>query len=192
MSTDLRLRREGAMLLVIDLQTRLLPHVEGPERVVGAATALVRGAQLFGIPVLATVQYVKGLGPTHECLTVALRAADVEPIEKMSFSVCGCDEARTRLDRLDRPQVLVTGVEAHVCVAQTVLDLLATGRQPFVCADAVSSRYADDRQTALRRMRQAGAVITTTEGALFELCNTAGTPHFKELLGLVKTFDEVR
>ena len=192
MSTDFSLRRERAMLLVIDLQTRLLPHIEGHERVVGAATALVRGARVFGIPVLATVQYVQGLGPTHESVASALQAVDAAPVEKMSFSVCGCAEAQARLERQDRPQIIVAGIEAHVCVAQTVFDVLATGRQPFICADAVSSRYAEDRQTALQRMRQAGAVITTTEGALFELCETAGTPQFKELLGLVKAFDKVR
>jgi len=115
-----------------------------------------------------------------------LTDAGVAPIEKATFSVCGDDAARSRLNEIDRPQTIVAGIEAHVCVQQTVLDLLAMDSMVFVCADAVGSRFELDRETALGRMRQAGAVISTVESVLFELCHESGTDRFRKLLEIVK------
>jgi isochorismate hydrolase len=177
---------DRAMLLVIDLQAKLLPHIADREAVVQAVDKLVRGVGVFDVPVMATVQYVKGLGPIPEPVAGTLEAAGVSPIEKMTFSVCGDDAMKQRLIDIDRPQVLVVGIETHVCVQQTVLDLLAMDYAVYVCADAVGSRRPLDRNLALRRMQQAGAVVTTTESVLFELCHESGTARFKKLLEIVK------
>ena len=192
MPTAARIERQRAMLLVIDLQTKLLPHIEEDDLVVAATTALLDGAEIFEIPVVATVQYVKGLGHTHSTPAAALQRIGVEPLEKMAFSVCGDDAAKQRIAEQNRDQVIVAGIEAHVCVMQTVLDLLEMGLKPYVCTDAVSSRYGLDVDVAMLRMQEAGAAITTTEAVLFELCGLSGTPEFKKLLNVVKTFDEAR
>lgn len=186
------LNRGRAMLLVIDLQTKLLPHIHDADTVVATSAALVEGAALFGLPVLPTVQYVKGLGPTHPAVHELLDRHGYEVSEKAAFSACRDDVCRQRGSNAGRDQVIVCGVEAHVCVQQTVLDLVSMGAAPFVCADAVSSRRASDRDIALGRMRSAGAIITTTEAVLFELCELSGTPEFKQLLAVIKQLDQHR
>ncbi|MCP4592249.1 MAG: isochorismatase family protein [bacterium] len=181
---------ERAMLLVIDVQTKLLPYVCEAEDMLTATAELLRGTRVFKLPMLATTQYVKGLGPTHPAIDRVLTEFGVETIEKASFSAC--DEAvRARLREIDRPQVLVVGIEAHVCVQQSVLDLLAMEYQVFVCADAVSSRRSLDRDTAIARMRACGATVTTVESALFELCGLSGTDAFKQLLDVVKAPERI-
>ncbi|MCB9850783.1 MAG: isochorismatase family protein [Phycisphaerales bacterium] len=184
--------RERAMLLLIDMQTRLLPHIDGHEVVVGSAAALIEASAVFELPVVATVQYVRGLGETDDRLGGLLASRAVEPIEKAAFSVCRDAACRARCADAKRPQVIVTGIEAHICVMQTVLDLLGMGLQPIVCADAVSSRRALDREVALRRMAAAGAIVTTTESVLFELAEVSGTAEFKHMLDIVKRLDAVR
>jgi isochorismate hydrolase len=186
MLNALKVDADRAMLLVIDLQTKLIPHIAAADAVVRAADKLVRGVRVFDVPMMATVQYVKGLGPITEPVAAALEAAGVSPMEKTTFSACGDDAMKRRLIDIDRPQVVVVGIEAHVCVQQTVLDLLAMDYAVYVCADAVGSRHALDHDVALRRMRQAGAVITTTESVLFELCHESGTERFRRLLEIVK------
>jgi nicotinamidase-related amidase len=182
----LKLDTDRAMLLVVDLQTRLLPHIDGAEDITRAAAKLVRGAALFELPILATTQYVKGLGPIHE--TVAGLLADVQApmLEKATFSVCGDAAMKAKLAEIDRPQIIVAGIEGHVCVLQTVLDLLSMDHAVHVCIDAVGSRNEMDLEVAISRMQQAGAVVTTVEAALFELCYESGTDRFKSLLELVK------
>jgi nicotinamidase-related amidase len=184
--------RQRAMLLVIDMQTRLLPHIDGHGEVVACAEAMIEAAGLFDVPIMATVQYVHGLGPIEGELAQRLGQRGVEALEKSVFSVCRDEACRDYAGRLGRDQVIVTGIEAHVCVQQTVLDLLLTGVQPVVCADAVSSRRARDREVALARMRSAGAVISTTEAVMFELCELSGTPEFKQMHAIVKRLDEAR
>ncbi len=177
---------DRAMLMVVDFQTRLIPHIEDAEEMLAAAARLVRGAHLFGLPMLATVQYTKGLGPLHSLVAGPLEAAGVTPMEKAAFSACVDDAIRARLTELDRPQVLLCGIEAHVCVLQTALDLLAMGCGVFLCADAVGSRRDLDLDLGLARAQHAGAVVTTTESVLFELCHVSGTERFKKLLEIVK------
>jgi nicotinamidase-related amidase len=186
MLNAMKIDADRAMLLVIDLQTKLLPHIEGSPEVLEAAAKLVRGAQLFGLPIMATSQYVKGLGPLHDAVAAPLAAAGVDIMEKSTFSVCADEAMRQHLTRIDRPQVIVTGIEAHVCVQQTVLDLLSMDCAVWVCADAVGSRNELDLELALARMQQAGAAITTVEAVLFELCHVSGTDRFKRLLDIVK------
>jgi isochorismate hydrolase len=152
---------------------------------------LIRGVRVFQLPVLATVQYTKGLGPTHPAIEGLLGECDVHPLEKTAFSACGDATVRDRLRQIDRPQVVVTGIECHVCVGQTVLDLLAIDHQVFVCADAVGSRRPFDKEMAIARMRASGAQVTTVEAALFELCNDSGTDQFRQLLDVVKAPQKV-
>ncbi len=177
---------DRAMVLVIDLQDKLLPFIEDHDEIITAAQQLLRGADLFGVPVLATEQNPAGVGSTTQSLAELLRSAGAPIIEKATMSCCGSEPFRDALRGIDRPQTLVCGIEAHVCVQQTVLDLLTMDYQVYVCADAVGSRRGLDLDLALSRMQQAGAVITTAEALLFELVETYESPKFKQLLELVK------
>jgi hypothetical protein len=159
---------------------------------VACCEALLEGGRLFGIPAVVVMQYVKGLGPMPPELEAACAAAGVTPLEKMSFSACRDGVCQEHVRATGRDQVVVAGIEAHVCVQQSVLDLLAERATPFVCADAVSSRSPEDKAVALERMRQAGAVIATTEAVLFEWCGFSGTDEFRQLRDLLKRFDAAR
>ena len=171
-----RLDRTTAILLIIDVQEKLMPVITNREQVEGNIVRLIRGAQILGVPILITEQYVKGLGQTVAPLRQALGKA-YKPIEKSCFS--GYRE-------LDRKQVIVAGVETHVCVYQTVSDLLANGYEVTLVADALSSRIIENRETALRRMMSDGAKLSSTEMALFELTVAAGTEEFRAISKLVK------
>jgi len=177
------LKPESTVLLVVDVQERLMPAIHEQAGCLAAITRTIEGAKVLGVPILATEQYPVGLGstsaPVRQCW------GSVQPIEKTRFSAC-VEKVVQRLGELDRPLVLVVGVEAHVCVQQTVLDLLRLGYTPYLCADAVGSRRPLDRDIALDRMRQAGAIVTTSESVLFELLGEAGTEAFKQILRLVK------
>jgi len=178
-----KLEVSGAVVLVVDIQEKLLPAIDGAEMCAAAAGRMIEAGRVLELPVLVTEQYPAGLGPT--CAAIRAAIGDVTPVVKTRFSAC-VDELVQQMVRLSRRQVIVVGIEAHVCVQQTVLDLLRTGYLPYVCADAVSSRRAVDRETALHRMRQAGAIVTTTESAIFELLGQAGTEQFKRILKFVK------
>lgn len=169
-------------LVVVDVQERLLPVIAGRTRLVWNIGRLIEGARILGIPVAATEQYPQGLGPT-----VPELARRLGPIpSKLMFSCRGCPEVFQGLQAQGIHKLLVCGIEAHVCVQQTVLDLLGAGWRVYVAADAVGSRHEVDYEFALRRMESAGAILTTTEAALFEWCETAGTPQFKEISRLVR------
>ena len=175
-----------AMILVIDLQEKLLPSIAHHERVIAVGAELLDGARVFGLPVLATEQYPKGLGPTDASIRQRLESAAATVLEKPTFSACDQEPLRAAMRVIERPQVIVIGIEAHVCVQQTVLDLRAMDYDVFVCADAVGSRTRRDYKYALHRMRQAGVFVTTVESVLFELCNRCDTDRFKELLKVIK------
>lgn len=177
------LSRNDSRLLVIDLQERLVPAIDGGDRVVANAVKLVTAADLLGVPVSATEQYPKGLGPTVAALIDLLP----DRTEKIDFSCLNSVDWNTDgSDPEARFKVVIAGVESHVCVQQTVLDLLAHGFRVYVAADAVGSRSAIDREVALQRMALSGAVITTTEAILFEWCERAGSDTFKAISRLVK------
>lgn len=177
------LNRTLAVVLIIDMQQKLAPTVQESEACVGAAVRLLQAAAVFELPVLAAEQYPAGLGHTEERVAALLNPA--RTFEKKKFSACIPPMVR-ELGLLSRNQVIVAGIETHVCVQLTVLDLLREGRQVWVCADAVSSRRVIDRDVALSRMRQAGAVVTTTESVIFELLGEAGSDEFKRILKIVK------
>jgi nicotinamidase-related amidase len=180
----MRLRREQACILVVDVQVKLLPAIYKPQKVVENTSRLISGASFLRVPVLATEQYRKGLGATSPKIATAIQ--DFAPMEKLAFSACGAAGFRAALKAKNVLSVVLCGIEAHVCVLQTCLDLLEDGYNVFVVADAVSSRTAENRQLALERMRAAGATIVSTEMVLFELLERAGTAEFKQIIALVK------
>jgi len=180
-----RMSRATAALAVVDVQETLVPAIADHRRVVWNIRRLIDAAQVLGLPVVATEQYPRGLGQTVEELAERLGAVP----SKLSFSCGGCPEFALAFEGLRDQgfhQIMVCGVETHVCVAQTVLDLLADGWRVYVAADAVGSRFAVDHEYALRRMDSAGAVLTTTEAAMFEWCEAAGTPEFKRISRLAR------
>ncbi len=179
---------ERAMILVIDVQEKLLPLISGGDRVVAAAWKLLDGAKVHDLPVLVTEQYPKGLGPTHATIRDALAKTRAKVLEKPTFSAWADAGVRETMLTLDRPQIIMTGIETHVCVQQTALDLRSRDFDVFVCADAVGSRGRLDHDTALDRMRQTGVLITTVEGVLFELCGRCDTARFKAMLEVIKRF----
>jgi nicotinamidase-related amidase len=183
----MRLDRNDAVLVVIDVQERLMPVIHERFEVEKNLERLIRGAHVLGVPVIVTEQYVKGLGPTVEPLRNALEeTSGYRPIEKQCFSAQGCASFEAQLAALDRRQVLLSGVETHVCVYQTARDLLAVGRELWVVADAVSSRTPRNRDIGLQRMTSDGARLSSTEMALFELLGIAGTEEFRAISKLVK------
>lgn len=182
--TAFRLRRTSTVLLIVDIQERLLPAIFEKERVLDNAVRLARGAAILGVPLVVSEQYRKGLGPTVPALAEAV--AGFAPVEKTAFSAWGAEGVRQALEARPTADVVLCGIEAHVCVSQTCLDLVAAGRRVLVVADAVSSRTPENRQVGLARMQSAGAAIGSTEMVLFEWLERAGTDEFKRILPLVK------
>jgi len=174
--------RHDTALLVVDVQEKLLPAIAGGEQVVFQIRRLIEAAQILGLPVRATEQYPRGLGPT----VAPLRDLLGEIPEKLTFSCRECSQSFAGLSEQGVYKILVCGIEAHVCVAQTVLDLMHEGFHPFVAVDAVGSRRPLDCDIAMRRLDSAGATLTTTEAALFEWCERAGTDQFKQITRLVQ------
>lgn len=182
-----RLQRSDALLVIIDVQEKLMPVIDGADAVSRNVERLVRGFKVLDVPLLVTEQYVKGLGPTIAPLRAALEeTSGYSPIEKSCFSGYGCGEFVAELRVLKRKQAIVCGVETHVCVYQTVADLLANGYEVTVVADAVSSRAASNRDIAIRRMTADGAKLSSTEMVLFELTVNSGTDEFRAISKLVK------
>lgn len=174
-----QLQREDAAVLVVDIQERLAVVMDEREKVVANAGHLIAAAKLLGVPVVHTEQYPKGLGPTVPELRAAL--APAAPVEKLTFDCCGEPSFAPALGQTGRTTVIVCGMEAHICVLQTVLGLLAQGLAVHVAADAVCSRKPENARVALELMRDAGAVVTCTETVMFQLLVRAGTPEFKEI-----------
>ena len=179
-----RMKPESTALLVIDVQERLMPTIAAAARVEANCAILARAATVLGMPVICTEQYVKGLGHTVPTVRDALPST-AHVVEKTRFSAL-VDGVRAALRTHRTPNVLVCGVEAHVCVLQTVLDLLALGYEVHVPHDAVASRSQGNHERALDRLTASGAVISSTESVLFEWCGVAGTPEFRQISQLVK------
>jgi nicotinamidase-related amidase len=178
-----KLDRKNACALVIDVQERLTPVMWNFAPVEKYCRALIQAARELDVPVLATEQYPKGLGATAASIRELLPAP---PLVKMHFS-CGADpEISKALAATGRRQVIVAGIETHVCVFQTVRDLLGQGYEVFLCADAVTSRFEEHRRVAIELMRELGAVITSAESSIFDLLHVAGTPEFKRVSAYVK------
>lgn len=175
-----RLERRRAALVVVDVQEAFRKAVPEFEHVAGATATLIRGAEAMDVPVIITEQYPKGLGRTAPEVRERLPAG-VEPLEKMAFSAAAADG----FDLGGRDQVLLCGIETHVCVNQTALDLLGAGAEVHVAEDAVASRFPDSKRVGLQKMERAGAVLSSVETALFELLERAGTGEFKAVQRLI-------
>jgi nicotinamidase-related amidase len=179
-----RISAEKAQLLVVDVQDKLLPLIANHQTIVSQSVRIIRAARELELPVTLTEQYPDGLGRTAAAVTEAVEGAS--PLEKVTFSVWHDAACRDRLLELTRPQVLLVGIEAHVCVQQTAFDLLEAELVPLVLADAVGSRRPIDCDVALRRLRAAGICVTTVESAIFEMLDRAGTELFKRILPIVR------
>lgn len=180
----MRIKKELSAGLVIDVQEKLFPHMDQKEELLRRTTILLEGLKELQVPMVITEQYPKGLGPTLKPLSLLL---DKEPVlEKISFSCCGEAAFSDKLKSLGRPTMILCGIEAHVCVLQTALDLMEEGYTVVVIEDCISSRNPADKRVAVERMRSEGAVISTCESILFELARVAGTEEFKAISRLVK------
>ena len=181
----LRLRREESFLLVVDVQDKLAPHVMDGDRIAGRCAVLARAAASFGIPAFASEHCPDRIGSTLPALRAHFPAEAI--LRKTHFSCADEPGLVDRMRAAGRSQVLVAGMEAHVCVMQTALGLAANGWQVFLAQDAVGSRRAGDRAAALERLSQARCAAATTEMALFEWMHRADAPEFRALLEMVKT-----
>lgn len=180
--SPLRLDANRCAVLVIDLQKKLVDVVHSGRAVVKQTHRLLDAAEILGIPSAATVQYPKGLGP----LVDSLADHFPDPEEKLDFSAAVC---RRELDAWvadGRDQIVVVGIETHVCVQQTVLDLMAEGLRPFIPVEAVAARGGEDHEIALERMEFSGATLTTVESVMFEWLSTADRPEFKAISKMIK------
>lgn len=176
------LTRQESVLIVIDIQERLVPAMKYGKQVISKTSTLISIATNLGIPVIVTEQYPKGLGKTVSEVNISLGATTYE---KITFSGCTA-EVNSALNRLGRKKIIITGMETHVCVFQTVRDLLARRYQVFVVGDAVCSRTKENYRNGLSLMSLMGAVATNTETVFFDLMKEADTPQFRELSQLIK------
>ena len=177
------LQIEDTLLVVVDIQGKLARVVHESQRLIESAARLISGANVLDVPIICTEQNPRGLGATVDEIAPLLGG---EPIAKMTFSCCGEGRFIDALRAAGRRQVLLAGIEAHVCIYQTAMDLLDGGFGVHAVADAISSRRPANRDLAVEKMRDAGASITCVETALFELLGTAENPKFKAILDVVK------
>jgi len=178
------LETDNSVLLVIDVQGKLSRMVHQEEKVIDNIQRLIKGMKIFDIPIIVTEQYPEGLGTTIS--EIAGLLPDTKRLPKISFSCCGDSNILQELKALDRKQVLVSGIESHVCVYQTVVDLVKFGYLVYVVTDAVSSRTEENRRIAFYLMDKAGATLTSTETVLFELLKIARGDKFKAINRIVK------
>lgn len=186
MRSPLLMSRENTALLVIDIQERLFPAIDQHQSLLARCIQLRSAAKILDIPALITEQYPKGLGKT----LAPLCESPIPAISKMSFSAGGEPAVLEQLGKWGIDNVLLCGIETHVCIQQSALDLLNEGYRVYVAADAVGSRRPEDKLYALQRMTAAGIIVTTAESAIFEWTQVAGTPQFKTISNLVKLFNE--
>jgi nicotinamidase-related amidase len=180
----MRITKEDCTGLVIDIQERLHPHMDQAEELLRRTGILLQGLRILGVPVMLTEQYPEGLGGTVKEIKQVL--SEFHPIRKLAFSCCDEPAYMMALEQTSRWKVIICGIETHVCVLQTVIDLTANGFTPVVVTDCTSSRKPGDKTVGLERMRQEGAVLTTLESILFELARVSGTDEFRAISRLVK------
>jgi nicotinamidase-related amidase len=180
----MRILKDYCVGLMIDFQERLLPHIHENELLLKNTEILIRGLQALEIPVLVTEQYTKGLGFTVDALKQLFPS--FQSIEKIAFSCCDDEQFAVKLKSLAKKYIIIAGIESHVCVLQTSMDLLEKGFTPVVVEDCVSSRKLNDKLLAIKRIDKMGGLITTYESILFELTRFAGTETFKAISKLVK------
>ncbi|MCU1265398.1 MAG: isochorismatase hydrolase [Acidobacteria bacterium] len=175
-----------SVLAIIDMQDAFRPKIPHFAELAARIAVMVQGAGLLGLPIIVTEQYPKGLGHTASEIT-ALLPDSLEIIEKTTFSFCGAAQFQSQLERANAKQVIVCGIEAHICVNQTVHDLLAKGLQVHLLTDCIASRTLADRKAATRKMQMSGAIPCSIEMALFELMRDARHEQFKAIQALIKS-----
>jgi nicotinamidase-related amidase len=180
----MRIIRENTIGLFIDIQEKLFPHMLEKEQLEQNIIKLISGLKALEVSYFVTEQYTKGLGFTISPLKEAL--GEYKAFEKKTFSCCDEPHFISKLKASGKRNIILCGIETHVCVLQTAIDLLTEGYQPVVIEDCVSSRKLPDKKTAIERMRQEGAIISSLESILFELTRASGTETFKVVSGLVK------
>jgi nicotinamidase-related amidase len=187
MTTPLLCQAPLSQLLIIDIQERLARSMDEDvlDKLLHSTTVLIEAATALGIPILRTEQYPKGLGPTLADITAKLPAGQTAH-EKTCFSSCGAAGIEASLNDAVRKQIIITGMEAHVCVLQTAIELQQRGKQVFVVQDGVCSRSRKNYKNALARMQQAGIIISNAESVLFEWLRDASHPQFKSLAKLIR------
>lgn len=177
-----KLSRNESVLVVIDLQANFLRIIHEADRVVDRALFLCQSAELLGVPMLFTEQYPERMGGTEPVFASFYN----EPIAKMEFSAAANARFMSRLESTGRRQVILVGIETHICVSQTAIDLLRGGYEVIVCPDALSASTQDRHKLGMERLRDSGAMPIHTEAVAYEWCHQAGTDEFKSLLGFVK------
>ena len=180
----MRILANESVGLIIDIQERLHPFISENEKLIKNTAILIEGLKAVGIKIMVTEQYTKGLGTTVEPLKNLL--SEISFVEKMAFSCCDEPVFYEKLSLQGVRNVIIAGIESHVCVLQTCIDLLSSGYIPVIVEDCVGSRNPNDKKIAIERMRKEGAVITTYESVLFELLRYSGTDAFKKISKLVK------
>ena len=184
----MRIETKQCEALIVDVQERLFPHIYNNEELERNLGILINGLKQLQVPFIVTQQYTKGLGNTISSVRTALAndSGNLQYIEKISFSCCDEPTFETKLRQIDKKLLVIAGIEAHVCILQTVLDICRRGMVPILVEDCTGSRNPNDKKVAVERMKTAGAVVTTYESLLFELCRFAGTATFKAISCLVK------
>lgn len=181
---EMRINKKSSAALLIDIQEKLFPHMDQNEELLRKCTILIEGLKILGVPLVVTEQYPKGLGRTIKDISSLVEP--VPAIEKIAFSCCDEPSVMQHAVIQTHRTIIICGIEAHVCVLQTVIDLHEAGYTAVVVEDCISSRHPGDKGIALERMRAEGAVITSCESILFELARVAGTDQFKAISRLVK------
>lgn len=174
----------NSLVMLVDIQEKLTPHIHENETLIKNTQTLVDGLKLFEIPFIVNEQYPKGLGNTIPQLKTKLE--NIKTMEKTTFSCCGQDTTREKILKSKKNIAIVFGIETHICVMQTCLDLLAHNISPILVVDCCGSRKLYDHEIAITRMVQAGVIPITYEALLFELCKSSQAPFFKEITKLVK------
>jgi nicotinamidase-related amidase len=181
-----RLQERNCGLLVIDFQEKLVPRVQNGNSVVASAVQLIQFFRLIDAPIVITEQYPKGLGPSIGEIRKALSGLEIPYTPKTTFSACGAEDLKREVEKQKKSQWVVSGIEAHVCVQQTVFDLLELGCEIFLPADAVGSQRLEDREFALARMKSLGVTISTSESLIFEVLRDSQHPLFKQTSAMLK------
>jgi nicotinamidase-related amidase len=180
----MRILKENALAVLVDIQERLFPHIYDNGILLANSAKLLEGLKILEVPVLVTQQYSKGLGQTVS--TLQEKIVPFNYIEKLSFSCCDENQFIGALNRFQKKFIILFGIEAHVCLLQTCVDLLAMGYIPVLVEDCISSRKISDKIIAVERMRQEGAIISSYESILMELTRYAGNESFRKISGIIK------
>jgi nicotinamidase-related amidase len=180
----MRILQEETAAVIVDIQEKLLPYIHEGDNILKNCFKLIEGLKILSVPFIITQQYTRGLGPT--VLSIIQMIPEFMYIEKISFSCYEEPAFKEKIALLGKPNIILCGIESHVCVLQTCIDMIESGLRPIIVEDCVSSRKPNDKRIAIERMRQEGALITTMESLLFELTRRAGNETFKSISGIVK------